>query len=183
MKYLSSAVVYVALFLFFYSQTTQPHHVKWLILFALSLVCVLVEYFAFLRFQTLSFYKTVWYLILDFIHVFVILGLFFLLCTAIRFKCNPNYLFMLNIFALSTILLFFYFKACFLSLLMYNIINVKNWVNPMDRLKYLFGLDKYNIRPRNGNKIDINTWIRGQTIFFVALLVLNIYVFTNKHKC
>ena len=54
-------------------------------------------------------YNTILYLIIDYIHVVVFLSIFFLLCITIKLKCNINYLFILNIFALGSILCFFLF--------------------------------------------------------------------------
>jgi len=52
-----------------------------------------------------------------------------------------------NIFVLLTLLLFFYFKGCVLTLIMYKIIDTKNWINPIDRIKYVLGIDThYNIK-------------------------------------
>lgn len=104
------------------------------------------------------------------------------MCVAVRTNCDLTYLFMLNIFALFSVVLFFHFKGCLLTLFMYKIINVKHWINPVDRITYLVGLDRYNIRLRDSKKIDVNAWINGQYLFFVALLCLNIFYFI-KPKC
>ena len=128
-------------------------------------------------------YNTILYLIIDYIHVVVFLSIFFLLCITIKLKCNINYLFILNIFALGSILCFFYFKRCVLSLFMYNIINVKTWVSPLDRLKYVIGFDKtYNIEYRTADYNEMYGWINGQYLFFGILLLLNIFCFTKLKK-
>ena len=168
----------------FYSSATQPHFVKVCIVLLLSCICVYVEYNAFLKNQNIDDYNTIMYLISDYLHVCIFLSVLFLLAITVRLKCNLTYLFMLNIFALSTILLFFHFKSCILSLLMYKIINVKYWVNPIDRLTYFFGLDKkYNIEYRNTTSIDVNTWMNGQYLFFISLLGINLYYFIKKQRC
>ena len=168
----------------FYSSATQPHFVKVCIVLLLSCICVYVEYNAFLKNQNIDDYNTIMYLISDYLHVCIFLSVLFLLAITVRLKCNLTYLFMLNIFALSTILLFFHFKSCILSLLMYKIINVKYWVNPIDRLNYFFGLDKkYNIEYRNTTSIDVNTWMNGQYLFFISLLGINLYYFIKKQRC
>lgn len=111
------------------------------------------------------------------------MSIFFLLCITIKLKCNINYLFILNIFALGSILCFFYFKRCVLSLFMYNIINVKTWVSPLDRLKYVIGFDKtYNIEYRTADYNEMYGWINGQYLFFGILLLLNIFCFTKLKK-
>ena len=168
----------------FYSSATQPHFVKVCIVLLLSCICVYVEYNAFLKNQNIDDYNTIMYLISDYLHVCIFLSVLFLLAITVRLKCNLTYLFMLNIFALSTILLFFYFKSCILTLFMYKIINVKYWVSPMDRLNYFFGLDKkYNIEYRNTTSIDVNTWMNGQYLFFISLLFINLYYFIKKQRC
>ena len=168
----------------FYSSATQPHFVKVCIVLLLSCICVYVEYNAFLKNQNIDDYNTIMYLISDYLHVCIFLSVLFLLAITVRLKCNLTYLFMLNIFALSTILLFFYFKSCILTLFMYKIINVKYWVSPMDRLNYFFGLDKkYNIEYRNTTSIDVNTWMNGQYLFFISLLGINLYYFIKKQRC
>jgi hypothetical protein len=177
-------LAYIAILYLFYSNATQSHFTKLCIVLLLSFICVYVEYTAFLKKQNIDDYPTVLYLLLDYLHVFIFLSILFLLAITVRLKCNLTYLFILNIFALFTILLFFYFKSCVLSLLMYKIINVKYWINPMDRLTYFFGLDKkYNIEYRKNNIIDVNTWINGQYLFFISLLGINIYYFIKKQRC
>jgi hypothetical protein len=176
--------MYAIILYLFYSNATQSHFVKVCIVLLLSCVCIYVEYTAFLKNQNIEDYNTIVYLILDYLHVFIFLSILFLLCITVRLKCNLTYLFILNIFALFTILLFFYFKSCILSLFMYKIIDVKYWINPIDRLNYFFGLDKkYNIQYRKTNKIDVNTWMRGQYLFFTTLLFINLYYFIKKQRC
>jgi hypothetical protein len=177
---LSTVPIYIGLFYLFYTQATQSNFVKVGILLVLSLVCVLVDYNAFFKKYKLGFYNTVLYSLLDLLHVFVFLGVLFLLSIVVR-KRNSYYLSLLNIFALFTVILFFYFKGCLLTILMYKIINVKYWTNPVDRLTYLVGLDKYNIRPRKTND-NVNAWIRGQTLFFTTLFILNVYFFMKPVK-
>ena len=149
------------------------------------MICVYAEYNAFLINHTiLNEYNTLLYLIIDYVHVFIFWSVFFLICNTIVSNCNLNYLFILNIFAFSTILLFFYFKKCVLSLYMYNIIDVKQWVSPVDRLKYMVGLDKnYNIDYRDAWHNDMYTWMNSQYLFFGILLLLNMYCFVKKKKC
>lgn len=181
---ISTLFAYIAILYLFYSNATRSHFTKLSIVLVLTFICVFTEYHAFLKKQKLDNYNTVLYLLLDYLHVFIFISILFLLAITVRLKCNLTYLFILNIFALSTILLFFHFKSCILSLFMYKIINVKYWINPIDRLTYFFGLDKkYNIEYRNSTSIDINTWMNGQYLFFISLLGINLYYFIKKQRC
>jgi hypothetical protein len=177
-------IIYGVLISFFCAFANTPNITKLLIILIISIICVYVEYDTFLKKQNIDNYNTILYLIIDYMHTIVFVSVFFLLCIAIKLKCNVNYVFILNIFALVTLLLFFHFKQCILSLWMYKIIDTKQWVQPVDRLKYMLGLDtKYNIEYRGPDNNEINNWINGQYLFITVLLLLNIYCFFKKKKC
>ena len=175
--------MYSLLISFFCIFAKTTHINKLLIIIIISIICVFVEYDTFLINQkNIDDYNTLLYLIIDYIHVCVFWSVFFLICITIKLKCNIHYLFILNIFAFVTILLFFYFKQCILSLLMYKIISIKQWVSPVDRLKYIFHLDKnYNIEYIDSTHNEINNWMNSQYLFMSIMLLLNIYCF-NKTK-
>lgn len=181
---LNDIIIYSILITFFCIFAKTSHINKIIMILILSIICVFVEYDTFLINQkNINDYNTLLYLIIDYIHVCVFWSVFFLICITIKLNCNINYLFILNIFAFSTILLFFYFKQCILSLLMYKIINIKQWVSPVDRLKYIVGLDKnYNIDYRDAWHNDMYTWMNSQYLFFGILLLLNIFCFTKLKK-
>jgi hypothetical protein len=177
-------LIYIILISFFFTFANVSHIKKIIIILILSIICVYVEYTSFLNKQAnIDDYNKVLYLIIDYIHVCVFLSIIFLISITIKFKCNINYLFILNIFAFSSILLFFYFKSCILTILMYKITNIKFWISPIDRLKYILGLDKkYNIKYRPINNNDSYTWINGQYLFMATLLLLNICCFYKKKR-
>jgi hypothetical protein len=67
---------------------------------------------------------------------------------------------------------------------MYKIIDIKFWISPDARLKYIVGLDKkYEIVYRPVNNNDAYTWINGQYLFMSIVLLLNIYCFFKKKRC
>lgn len=178
-------IIIISILVYFFSLfANSPHIKKIFIILILSIICVYVEYDIFLKKQNMEDYNKVLYLIIDYIHVCVYLSVIFLVSVTIKLNCNINYLFILNIFAFFTILLFFYFKGCYLTLLMYKIIDIKFWNSPDARLKYIVGLDKkYEIVYRPVNNNDAYTWIKGQYLFMSVVLLLNIYCFFKKKKC
>ena len=175
-------IIIIIILLYFFSLFANRSHItKISIILLLSIICVYVDYDTFLKNQNIDDYNKLLYLIIDYIHVCVFLSVFFLISITIKLNCNINYLFILNIFALFTILLFFYFKCCVLTLLMYKIIDIKFWVSPVDRIKYIIGLDnKYNIEYRPCDNNDADTWINSQYLFISVLLLLNIYCFFKQ---
>ena len=181
----NTIIVYSILISFFWAFSHTSHIKKILIILIISLICVYVEYDAFLKNQkNINNYDKIIYLIIDYIHNIIFLSVFFLICIAITLKCNLTYVFMLNIFAFVTILLFFYFKECILSLLMYNIIDIKHWIQPIERIKYMLGFHKqYNIRHREPNHDGIYDWINSQYLLMSVLLLLNIYCFMKQKRC
>lgn len=180
----NTIIVGIILIYFFSLFANTPHITKIIIILIISIICVYVDYDNFLKYQNMDDYDKVLYLIIDYIHVFVLVSVIFLIGITIKLKCNINYLFILNIFAFVNILLFFYFKKCILTLLMYNIIDIKFWVTPIDRIKYIIGLDKtYNIEYRPIDNNDAYTWINGQYLLTFVILFLNIYCFFKKKRC
>jgi hypothetical protein len=181
---IGNILIYIILIPFFYILADASLINRFIIILILSIMCVYVEYDAFLKNQNLDDYNKALYLILDYIHIFIFLSVIFLVFITIKTKCNLNYLFLLNIFIFITILLFFYFKGCVLTLIMYNIIDTKNWINPIDRIKYMLGIDEhYNIKYKTINRNPTNDWINGQYLFISVALLLNIYYFFKKIKC
>jgi len=174
-----NTILIISILVYFFSLFANSQNItKILIILLLSIICVYVDYDTFLKNQNMDDYNKLLYVIIDYIHVCVFLSIIFLISITIKLNCNINYLFILNIFAFVTILLFFYFKQCILTLLMYKIIDIKFWVSPVDRLKYIVGFDKtYNIEYRPINNNDADTWINGQYLFISVLLLLNIYCF------
>ena len=178
---LNTMIIYSTLISFFCVFAYTSHIKKILMILILSIICVYVEYDTFLKTQIIHDNNTRLYLIIDYIHVCVFWSVFLLVCITIELKCNLTYLFLLNIFALVTILLFFHFKGCILSILMYKIIDFKQWVSPVDRLKYIMGLDKkYNIEYRGDDHNEMNMWMNSQYLLMSILLFLNVYCFFKR---
>ena len=178
-----NTLIVCSIIIFFFILADTSHITNLLIILLLTIICVFIEYDTFLKKQNIDNYNKVLYLILDFIHVFIFLCVMYLISITIKSKCNLNYLFLLNIFVLITLLLFFHFKGCVITLIMYNIIDVKNWINPIDRIKYMLGIDKqYNIKYKK-NRNTVNDWINGQYLFVSVVLILNIFYIFKKNKC
>ncbi len=67
---------------------------------------------------------------------------------------------------------------------MYKIIDTKQWVSPVDRLKYFVGLDKnYNIDYRDAWQNDTYVWMNNQYLLMSVMLLLNMCFFVKKKKC
>ena len=178
-----NTLIVCTIILSFFILSPTSHFTNLLILLLLSIICVFIEYDTFFKKQNINHYNKVLYLILDYIHVFIFLCVMYLISITIKSNCNLNYLFLLNIFVLITLLLFFYFKGCVITLIMYKIIDIKNWVNPIDRIKYILGIDKnYNMKYKK-NRNTVNDWINGQYLFVSVVLILNIYCFFKMKKC
>ena len=182
---LKDIIVYCISILFFYIISNKSYIIQLISFVLITIICVYVNYVNVLKNKVnIDNDNKILYLIIDYIHVCVILFMFILIMNVIKFKCNVNYLFILNIFSFATIILFFYFKGCILSILMYNIINNKFWVNPFERIKYIIGLDKtYTDMYRDPNNKEMHTWINSQYAFFIPVLLINMYCFFKKKRC
>jgi hypothetical protein len=181
---LSTIIIYCILIYFFYIISRASRITQIITFILIVIICLFIEYHTYLKYQTkLNNTNKFLYLLIDAFHISMFIFMFILLCSFINVGCNLNYLFILNIFTLITILLFFYFKGCVISLLSYKIISNKFWVTPVDRLKYIVGIDKkYNVY-RAPNNNEVNSWIKGQFLFYIPVLLINIFCFINKKKC
>jgi len=137
----------------------------------LTIISIFIEYQFFIKHTSISNYKKYLYLFVDLIH-----NCFFLLVVYlfINLKCNYKKLILLNICMFIIVLFFLHFKRCILSIIADDITKIeKNWLNPINKLRYIFGFKKNYITKAKKSYYD--DWVDSNTYPFIGIILLNLY--------
>lgn len=149
---------------------------QWAFLISFLMFELFVEYQVHLKHYPISLFSQFVYLFLDFIHILVFVLLIYLI---VNLKCNLKRLAILNAIYLITILCFFYFKRCIISIVQNKIIdNEVSWVGPIDRIKYFLVPEKQYLN----SKPTTVSWIDSNKMNCTIIVLLNIYCVLNQKK-
>ena len=121
-------------------------------------------------------YKCV-YVLLELFHLCIVYCIFYLF---LNFDCNIKKLILLNTIYMVTILLFFYFKRCVLTILENKVLCVSSEINSMtiiERLNYFLDINKSYIPTKGNYTIQ---WINYNKIVITCIFILNIYCLIKK---
>jgi hypothetical protein len=141
------------------------------ILVMLTIISLFIEYHFFIKHINISNYKRYLYLFVDLIH-----NCFFLLVVYlfINLKCNYKKLILLNICMFVLVLFFLHFKRCILSIIADDITKIeKNWLDPISKLRYIFGFKKSYITKTEKSYYD--DWVNCNTYAYIGIILLNLY--------
>jgi hypothetical protein len=141
------------------------------IIIILTIISVYIEYHFFLKHIDISNNKKYFYLFIDLIHNCVLLFIVYLF---INLKCNYIKLILLNICMFILVLFFIYYKRCILSIIADDITKIeKNWLDPISKLKYIFGFKKNYITKAKKSYYD--DWVNSNIYSYIGIILLNLY--------
>ena len=147
----------------------------------LSIFISLLLFFSFLEYELsakhlpIATLQKFLYMVVDIAHMFVVMLIIYFM---LNMDCSVQKLLVLNIFYLTIIALFFYFKRCFVSIICQNLTEKQGylWTSLQSRIFYFFKLDQpYEkvMDKENGNSTEL--WMDGNQGIIVAILALNLY--------
>lgn len=146
-----------------------PSTSSWIIMFVISGLLASIEYFLYLAPLQKPMTQQIEYMIIDFLHCFVYVVLFYLFWNPV---CDLLQLTVLNTCYLLIVAFFYYNQRCILTIFAENSIEStekRAWINPVRRISSLW-TGEYK-SPGEGSTIS---WMNGNKPLIIALLGLNI---------
>jgi hypothetical protein len=170
--FINELIILIIIFILFYNKNKN---ILTKIIFSFILFLELIHYELYLKNFNIDFINKFLYILIDSIHISISIIFAYLL---FNLKCNIHKLLLLNISYFIIILIFFYYKQPFISIIKNILLKINNYekLNTIfDRLSYFTNTNKYLYN----NKNLLEQWIDTNKIGIILVIILNIYCLYN----